>query len=140
MPDAQNHLIERLPRKDRVRLLALCEPIDLVFADVLCEPGDRTRYVYFPVDGFISLLTQIDGKAALEVGMVGREGMLGVQLAMGVSITPLHALVQGSGLVWRIGAGEFKHELTRSAAQRIEPLCLCADEAARHLGRVPAFP
>ncbi len=118
MPDAQNHLIERLPRKDGLRLLSLCEPIDLVFAEVLCEPGERTRYVYFPVDGFISLLTQIDGKAALEVGMVGREGMLGVQLAMGVSITPLHALVQGSGSVWRIGAGAFKRELTQSVALR----------------------
>ena len=118
MPDAQNRLIELLPRKDRLRLLALCEPIELGFADVLCEPGERTRYVYFPVDGFISLLTQIGGKAALEVGMVGREGMLGVQLAMGVEVVPLHALVQGSGSAWRVGAGAFKLELAQSAALR----------------------
>jgi CRP-like cAMP-binding protein len=116
VPNAQNHLIEILPRKDRLRLLALCSPVDLVFADVLCEPGERTRYVYFPVDGFISLLTQIDGKAALEVGMVGREGMLGVQLALGVMAHPLHALVQGAGSAWRVGAGEFKRELARNAA------------------------
>lgn len=120
MSDAQNHLIELLPRKERLRLLALCEPIDLVFADVLCEPGERTRYVYFPVDGFISLLTQIGGRAALEVGMVGREGMLGVQLAMGVRIAPLHALVQGSGSSWRVGASAFKRELAQSAALRNE--------------------
>ena len=119
MPDAQNHLIELLPRKERLRLLALCEPTELVFADVLCEPGDRTRYVYFPVDGFISLLTQIRGKAALEVGLVGREGMLGIQLAMGVRIAPLHALVQGSGSAWRVGAGAFTRELAQSAALRI---------------------
>ncbi len=118
MPDAQNHLIELLPRKERLRLLALCEPIELVFADVLCEPGERTRHVYFPVDGFISLLTQIGGKAALEVGLVGREGMLGIQLAMGVRIAPLHALVQGSGSAWRVGAGAFTRELAQSAALR----------------------
>ena len=118
MSDAQNHLIELLPRKDRVRLRAVCEPIELVFAEVLCEPGERTRYVYFPVDGFISLLTQIGGKTALEVGMVGREGMLGVQLAMGVTTAPLHALVQGSGSAWRIGASAFKRELAQSAALR----------------------
>ena len=118
MPDAQNHLIELLPRKERLRLLALCEPIQLVFAEMLCEPGEQTRYVYFPVDGFISLLTQIGGKAALEVGMVGREGMLGIQLIMGVSTTPLHALVQGSGLCWRIGASAFKRELAQSVALR----------------------
>ena len=118
MSEAQNHLIELLPREARLRLLALCEPIELGFADVLCEPGERTRYVYFPVDGFISLLTQIGGKAALEVGMVGREGMLGVQLVMGVRIAPLHALVQGSGSAWRIGASAFKRELAQSAALR----------------------
>jgi CRP-like cAMP-binding protein len=118
VPDVQNHLIELLPRKDRARLLALCEPVELVFAEVLCEPGQRTRYVYFPVDGFISLLTQIGGKAALEVGMVGREGMLGVQLAMGVPIAPLHALVQGSGATWRVGASAFKRELAQSVALR----------------------
>ena len=118
MPDAQNRLIELLPRKERQRLLALCEPVELVFADVLCEPGEITRYVYFPVDGFISLLTQIGGRPALEVGMVGREGMLGVQLSMGVRVAPLHALVQGSGLAWRLGASAFKRELAHSAALR----------------------
>jgi CRP-like cAMP-binding protein len=118
--DAQNHLIELLPRRDRAHLLALCEPVELVFAEVLCEPGDRTRYVYFPVDGFISLLTQIGGKAALEVGMVGREGMLGVQLALGVPTAPVHALVQGPGSAWRIGASAFTRELARSAALRKE--------------------
>ncbi len=120
MSDAQNHLIELLPRKERLRLLALCEPIELVFADVLCEPGERTRYAYFPVDGFISLLTQIGGKVALEVGMVGREGMLGVQLVMGVPTAPLHALVQGSGSAWRVGTSAFKRELAQSAALRNE--------------------
>ena len=57
--DAQNHLIELLPCKERSRLLALCALMELVFADALCAPGDRTRHVYFPVDGFVSLLTQM---------------------------------------------------------------------------------
>ena len=51
-----NLLIELLPSKDRVRLLENCERVDLVLADVLCEPGEPTRYVYFPVEGFISLV------------------------------------------------------------------------------------
>jgi len=116
MATAQNHLIERLPRQDRLRLLAVCEPVQLVLGTVLCEPGKATRHVYFPVDGFISLVALVDGKPALEVGMVGREGMLGAQLALGVSTVPLHALVQGSGAAWRIGTAAFRPELARSAA------------------------
>jgi CRP-like cAMP-binding protein len=114
MAAAQNHLIERLPRKERLRLLALCEPVQLTLGEVLCEPGMDTRHLYFPVDGFISLVAPIDGKPALEVGMVGREGMLGAQLTLGVARVPLLALVQGSGSACRIRAADFRVELARS--------------------------
>lgn len=112
----ENQLIELLPRKDRKRLLDVCESVHLALGDVLCERGQLTRHAYFPVDGFISLVTQIDGHPSLEVGMAGREGMLGVQLLMGVPIEPLRALVQGEGAAWRIGADAFREELAASQA------------------------
>ncbi len=110
-----NHLIELLPRKDRLRVLALCEPFELNLEDVLCEPGKPMSHVYFPTSGFISLISQINGSPGVEVGMVGREGMLGAQLALGVSTAPLHALVQGAGTSWRMSAKAFKSELTRNS-------------------------
>jgi CRP-like cAMP-binding protein len=116
MATPQNHLIERLPRKDRLRLLALCEPVPLVLGEVLCDPGKPTRHVFFPTEGFISLVVPIDDKPALEVGMVGREGLLGAQLALGVNTVPLHALVQGSGSALRITSVAFRKELAQSAA------------------------
>jgi CRP-like cAMP-binding protein len=115
---AQNHLIELLPRNARSRLLAICEPVELVMAEVLGEVGTPTRYVYFPTDSFVSLVSAINGRPVLEVGMIGREGMLGTQLALGVSAAPLHALVQGSGPAWRIGAVAFRREFARSSALR----------------------
>ncbi len=113
---AENHLIELLPRADRVRLLALCEPIHLVLSEVLCEPGKPTRHVYFPTEGFISLVTLVLSHPGLEVGMVGREGMVGAQLALGVATSPLRALVQGSGAALRVGTKAFRAELARSTA------------------------
>lgn len=118
MKPVENHLIELLPRKDRLHLLGLCESVKLVLADVLCEPGKPTHYVYFPTDGFISLVAQIEGSPGVEVGMVGREGMLGAQLALGVVTAPLHALVQGPGAAWRIGTRAFRNELEGSPALR----------------------
>jgi CRP-like cAMP-binding protein len=87
-------------------------------AQVLSHVGIPTRHVYFPTEGFISLVTPINGTPILEVGMVGREGMLGTQLALGVRAAPLHALVQGPGAAWRIGAVAFRRELAQSAALR----------------------
>lgn len=116
MAAVENHLIELLPRKDRLRLLALAEPFELRLSEVLCEPGRPARHVYFPTEGFISLVAKQEGKHGLEVGMVGREGMLGEQLALQVTATPLHALVQGAGVAWRIDASNFRKELADSAA------------------------
>ncbi|MEP6608610.1 MAG: Crp/Fnr family transcriptional regulator [Burkholderiaceae bacterium] len=112
----ENHLIELLPRKDRVRLRSIGRPVELVLRDVLSEPGKPTRYVYFPTEGFISLVAQIEGSNGVEVGMVGREGMLGAHLALGIRAAPLHGLVQGAGAAWRIGAADFRKELEGSFA------------------------
>jgi CRP-like cAMP-binding protein len=108
-------LIELLPSRSRSRLLAICEPVDLALGEVLSDAGLPTRYVYFPTVGFVSLVTALNGRPTLEVGMVGREGMLGAQLVLGVEAAPLHAVVQGAGAAWRIGRAEFSTELVRSS-------------------------
>ena len=118
MASAENHLIELLPRADRKHLLAQCEPSTLVMAEVLCEPGEPVRHVCFPIDGMVALVTRLDHHPGLEVGMVGREGMLGAQLALGVLLSPLCAVVQGPGTAWRIGADAFTDELARSEPLR----------------------
>ncbi len=115
-----NHLVDLLPSKDRLRLLEVSESVDLTLTEVLCEPGKPTKYVYFPTHGFISLIAVVKGSPGVEVGMVGREGMLGVQLALGVSIAPLHALVQGAGKALRVSTKAFKAELAHSPALQKE--------------------
>jgi CRP-like cAMP-binding protein len=119
MAAVQNHLIEMLPRAARRSLLAICESVDLVLSDRLGASDVVTRYVYFPVDAIISLVTPIDGKPVLEVGMVGREGMVGAELVLGVLRSPLHAVVQGPGKAWRVPSAAFRRELKRTPALRL---------------------
>ncbi len=116
MTPIENQLIANLPRNSRLSLMRLCEPVQLTMAEVLCDGGTPIRHVYFPVEGFISLVTLLDGQPVLEVGMVGREGMLGAQMALGVTNEPLHAVVQGSGSAWRVGKRDFLRELKRNSA------------------------
>jgi CRP-like cAMP-binding protein len=110
-----NALIAALPQRDREHLLAGCERVELKLADVIRESGDRIRSVYFPIDGFISLLTPHEDCASFEVGLVGSEGMLGITLMLGVDVAPMRALVQGSGAAMRMDAASFRRELADSA-------------------------
>jgi CRP-like cAMP-binding protein len=115
---AVNHLIARLPDGDRDRLLAVCEPVELALSTVLCERGESTAWAWFPTDSFISLVSLVAAHGGVEVGMVGSEGMVGAQLALGVPTSPLRALVQGAGAAWRIAADDLTHQLEASAALR----------------------
>lgn len=129
MATAQNHLIELLPRRERARLLALCEPVQLVLSEVLCEPDQLLSHVHFPVSGFVSLLAITPDSPALEVGMVGREGMLGLHLMLGVAKAPMRGLVQGPGASWRVPARAFEAELKTSlplqaVLQRYAHVCM----------------
>jgi CRP-like cAMP-binding protein len=118
MAVSQNHLIAMLPRAGRRTLLGICEPVELALSEVLGASGKITRYAYFPVEATISLVTAIDGKPVLEVGMVGREGMVGAQLVLGVKKAPLHAVVQGPGKSWRIPIAAFRRELAANETLR----------------------
>jgi hypothetical protein len=117
-----NRLLDRLAEKDRARVLDGCEKVELSFPDVLAEPGDAMRHVYFPTGSFISLVTPMDGKDNLEVALAGNEGLYGIPIALGVLVSPVHALVQGSGPALRMGAAAFRHELIR-----VPPLRECID-------------
>ena len=76
----ENQLIARLPRHSKQCVMKLCEPVGLTMSQVLSDGAKSIQHVYFPVEAFISLITTLDGEPVLEVGMVGREGMVGAQM------------------------------------------------------------
>jgi CRP-like cAMP-binding protein len=113
-----NSVLAALPRNAYQRLLPALSPATLVFGDVLYEPGEAIRDVYFPSECLVSLLTVVEDHLALEVGMVGPEGMVGVPLALGIKQSPMRALVQGGGPALRMTAVRFRTELGRSPPLR----------------------
>ena len=113
---AANRLLNALPCRDRDRLLANCEQIDLVFAEVLYRRGELIPHVYFPTGSYISLVTPIDDNTSLGMGLVGNEGMLGITLVLGVDIAPFHALVEGAGPALRMTTPAFIRQLEHSSA------------------------
>ena len=108
---ATNRLLAALPRKDRQRLLPALEAVTLTLGDVLYDPGERLRHVYFPDDSVISLLSAVEDRELLEVGMVGREGMAGLSVFMGVKESRSRGLVQGTGGARRMTAAALRREV-----------------------------
>ncbi len=115
-----NQLLATLPREEYQRLLAGLESVTLAFGEVLHEPGELIRYIYFPNDGLlVSLLAPVQNHMALEIGLVGSEGMIGLPLAQGISTSSVRAVVQGTGTAMRMESSHFREALeTCPALQR----------------------
>lgn len=105
-----NRILAALPKDEYQRLLPKLKPSPLVFGKVIFDPGDLIREVYFPTSGIISLLAAVEDRATLEVGIVGREGMVGLPAFMGVKTSGNRAVVQGAGESMKMKASAFRKE------------------------------
>jgi CRP-like cAMP-binding protein len=103
--------------------------VDLALGEVLYHARAAHRHVYFPNDCTVSLVAVADrASGGLEVGLVGREGMVGVSSALGASSSPVRALVQGAGSAMRMTSARFGRELKHNRPLQLE-LGRCAHVA-----------
>jgi CRP-like cAMP-binding protein len=109
-----NSVLAALPRLAYESLKSGLESVTLNFGEILYEPGQVIQKVYFPSNSLVSLLTLVDDHSALEVGMVGREGMVGMSLTLGSAVSPVRALVQGAGTALQMSASRFLKEFRRN--------------------------
>lgn len=107
-PPRANRLLGSLPRMEYQKLLTKLEETDLNFGSAVYESGDIIRHVYFPTGGIISLLATAGNDSNLEVGVVGREGMIGLPVFMDVKTSHNRAVVEGEGSALRMKATTFK--------------------------------
>ena len=115
MPDIQfrNRLLSALPPKDLKRISAKLETVELNYKDTIFRSGDPIRHVYFPEVGVISLLSTVGGKTSLEVGIVGKEGLIGLPLYLGTRVSRNASVVQGAGSAMRMSSEDFLTECDR---------------------------
>lgn len=85
----------------------------MALGEVLYEPGDAMRHVYFPTDCIVSLLYVMESGASAEIAVVGNEGLIGVSLFMGGESTPSRAIVQSAGTAYRLLGQRIKDEFGR---------------------------
>ena len=102
-PATRNRLLAALPPDDLARLWPRLEAVELPLRKVLHAPGQPIEAVYFPETGYASMLAYLEDGDAAEVGLIGREGMLGLPLFFGAETSTLET-VRGVGYRWKVPA------------------------------------
>jgi CRP-like cAMP-binding protein len=120
-PDLQsvqprNRLLGALPAGDWKRLRASLEFVELPVRETLIPAGSVITHAYFVEGGVVSLVQNLSDGAAVEVGLIGREGFVGVPLALGARTCPSEANVQLAGSALRISAKDLREAAQRSKA------------------------
>lgn len=109
-----NDLLAAIPRQAYRRMRTSLVLVKLDYGQVLYQPNAAIRHVFFPIDCLVSLLTAVDEHRTLEVGMVGDEGMVGMPMALGIGVSAVRALVQGSGMAMRMTSARFRAEFKKT--------------------------
>lgn len=114
----ENRLLASLPDRDRARLLPQLEILTLFAKESLYESGAEINYIYFPLDTIIVLVSSVEAKATVEVGLIGNEGMVGATILMGAKQFTGEALILAEGKALRLPAAVLKKEAKRSSRLR----------------------
>src|ERR1043165_9837266 len=111
-PLSENRLLTALPPEEYDRLALDMETVSLSLGQTLFRPDDQIQYVHFPSTAVVSLLTDLEDGTGMEVGLVGREGIVGISAILGGRETKM-ATVQAPGISHRLRVSKLQAEIRR---------------------------
>jgi CRP-like cAMP-binding protein len=106
-----NLLLAALPREERDRLRPFMPLVELDADYTLITPGQPIRDIYFPVDLVTSTIQELSDGSVVETGLMGAEGMIGIQFWLQGRTTSSRTLVQIAGSAFHMESGVFKREV-----------------------------
>ena len=109
----RNRILSALSDADYARLSPELETVPLVAGTILQEEGEPMPYVYFPQTGILSMLAHLEDGDSIEIAAVGNEGMVGVSVSLGATMSTNQVLTQVAGVASRLSARRFKAEFAR---------------------------
>jgi CRP-like cAMP-binding protein len=113
-----NQLLGFASSSDRDLLAAQLSPVDLTTFQVLERPQEAIEFIYFPESGIASVIAVAKRSEQIEIGMIGREGMTGIQVALGNDQSPYRTFVQVEGTALRAKTDDLRSAMDQSASLR----------------------
>ena len=116
----RNDLLRALLSSEYKHLSPKLEPVDLKLGETIYQADQRIEYVYFPETAVVAMIDTEEGGGTVEVGIIGHEGMVGINIFLGCLVTPDKAIVQIPGSAMRMKTKDLRKELRfGSALQRL---------------------
>lgn len=119
---SENLLLAGLPKEERARLDPFLKPVDLKFGETIIEPEVPIKYAYFLYDAISSTIQEMEDGSSIETGLMGVEGMVGIQLWLGADRTPTKTTIQVPGRAHRMSAEDLKKEVMDKPSSPLNPL------------------
>ncbi|MBE9045320.1 Crp/Fnr family transcriptional regulator [Pleurocapsales cyanobacterium LEGE 10410] len=117
MNEPKNNLIlAALSSQEYQRLIDNLEPVSIALHEILIEAGSEIESLYFPTQGIVSLVSTMKDGSTTEVGLIGKEGMVGISQFLGGGVTYNRAVVQIQGTAMRIDAQMLRVEFERDSS------------------------
>ena len=109
----RNRLLRAVPADEYLFLQPLLRPVPLTAGDRLGRPGSEADTILFVESGTLALsCSAVPGR--LDLGPIGREGMIGHTAVLGVRSSPYHVLVVCEGEALAIPAADLRELLPKS--------------------------
>lgn len=107
-PFQSNLLLSALPAGEYQQIAVDLKPVKMRHGEVLYLPDEPINHVYFPVDSIVSTVTHFEDGMSLESGIVGREGMTGVSVALFDETSQREVVVQSAGRALQMETAKFR--------------------------------
>ena len=109
-----NRILASLSKADADRIVPYLSRAVFEVGKTLLAPGEKSKFAYFMEDGLTSMVTSLSDGSTVEIGLLGREGMVGMHGLMGAGTQPFHSFIQLGGSGFRIKADVVAQEFDRS--------------------------
>src|ERR1700736_6125900 len=107
----RNDILRALLNSEYKHLSPKLEHIHLKRGEIIYQADQRIHYVYFPETAVVAMIDTVEGGGTVEVGIIGHEGMVGINIFLGCLVTPDKAIVQISGSAMRMKTNDLRKEL-----------------------------
>lgn len=122
-PELKNNLLSALPHAEFEKIQKSLELVDLAMNEVLWEMDQEREFVYFPTTAMVCLLYEAEDGVSIEVGMTGRQGMVGIVTFIGDARMAKRAVVQRNGKAYRMKAADVEKHFEKSPD--FHDICMC---------------